>query len=245
MRWSNESQTDWIGSEGKQEGEGEVIPRVIMHIGASLDGRIDWGMCPNNPYYDVIRSFGADVDLTGTGTMLAAPVPDDPQAAFGALYEEWGKLPGRPRLAVVDSRGLIRNWEMLRKQPWWSGHVALCSEATPREHLSYLEEIGIDTIIAGAEKVDLRQALEELNARYGARVVRLDCGGTLNGVLLRLGLVSEVSVIVNPCLVGGTTSRTMFAAPDLTSEEGVVRLKLSKLERLNEEFVWLRYDICS
>lgn len=220
-----------------------MIPRVIMHIGASVDGRIDWGMCPNNPYYDVIRSFQADVDLTGTGTMLAAPVPDDPQAVFGELYEEWGKLPARPRLAIVDSRGLVRNWELLKKQPWWSGQVALCSEATPREHLDYLKDVEIDTVIAGPEKVDLRQALEELNTRYGARTVRLDCGGILNGVLLRAGLVTDVSVIVNPCLVGGTTPRTMFVAPDLSSEEGVVRLKLSSVERLNEEFVWLRYVV--
>ena len=68
-----------------------------------------------------IRSFKADLDLTGSGTMLAAPVPDDPQATFGEAYEEWSRLPSRPLLAIVDSRGQIRNWESLQKQPWWRG----------------------------------------------------------------------------------------------------------------------------
>jgi 2,5-diamino-6-(ribosylamino)-4(3H)-pyrimidinone 5'-phosphate reductase len=215
-----------------------------MHVGASLDGRIDWGISPDSPYYEVIRSFRAQVDLSGTGTMLAAPVPEDPRAAFGEVYEEWSKLPDKPRLAVVDSRGLVHNWEFLKKQPWWSGQVALCSESTPTEYLRYLENAGIDYIVAGQEKVDLRQALEELSARYGAGIVRTDCGGTLNGVLLRAGLVAEVSVIVNPALVGGTSARTMFVAPDLTSEAGVVRLKLTHVERMYEDFVWLRYKAC-
>lgn len=221
-----------------------MIPHIIMHVTVSLDGRIDWGMMPGNPYYDVIRSFHADADLSGTGTMLSAPIPDDPQAAFGEMYDEWSRLADKPRLAVVDSRGQIRNWEFLKKQPWWSGHVALCSQATPAEHMKYLRDAGVDSIVAGQEKVDLRRALEEMNARYGTRIIRTDCGGTLHGVLLRAGLVTEVSVIVSPALVGGTSPRTMFAAPDLKSEEGVVRLRLLNVERVNEEFLWLRYDVC-
>ena len=221
-----------------------MIPRVIMHVGASLDGRIDWGLSPDSPYYEVIGSFKADLDLSGTGTMLAAPIPEDPQAVYGEVYESWVSNPDRPMLAVVDSRGLIRNWELLKKQAWWRAHIALCSAATQREHMQYLRDQGIDTVVAGDDKVDLRAALEELNQRFGVQVIRTDCGGTLNGVLLRAGLVSEVSVIVNPSLVGGTTPRTTFAAPDLTSDQGVVALKLRQVERMKEDFVWLRYEVC-
>jgi riboflavin biosynthesis pyrimidine reductase len=92
-----------------------MLPHVIMHVGVSVDGRIDWGMSAGSPYYDLIRTFKADLDLTGTGTMLAAAVPDDPQAAFGEIYDEWANLPARPLLAIVDSRGQIRNWELLKK----------------------------------------------------------------------------------------------------------------------------------
>jgi 2,5-diamino-6-(ribosylamino)-4(3H)-pyrimidinone 5'-phosphate reductase len=98
--------------------------------------------------------------------------------------------------------------------------------------------------MAGRDKVDLREALEQAHARYGVRVVRTDCGGILNGVLLRGGLVNELSVVVCPSLVGGTTPRTMFVAPDLTSEEGVLNLRLLSVERMNDEFVWLRYEVC-
>jgi len=221
-----------------------MIPHVIIHVGISLDGRLDWGFSPNSPYFDLISSFHADLDLSGTGTMLAAPLSEDPRAEYGEVYDKWISQPNRPKLAIVDSRGLFRSWHLLKKQAWWSGHMALCSEATPREYLDYLREAGIDYIVAGHDKVDLRQALEELNAQYGVSIVRTDCGGILNGVLLRAGLVSELSVIVNPTLVGGMSPRTMFVAPDLASEEGVVQLKLKSIERMNEQFVWLRYEVC-
>jgi 2,5-diamino-6-(ribosylamino)-4(3H)-pyrimidinone 5'-phosphate reductase len=221
-----------------------MLPHVIMHIGVSLDGRIDWGSAPDSLYYEVISSFKADVDLAGSGTMAVANLPDNPQIAFGEAYELWMSNPSRPLLAVVDSRGRIRNWHLIQKQPWWRTCVALCSETTPKNHLGYLSELKVDTIIAGKEQVDLRLALAELKSRYGARVVRTDCGGILHGVLLRAGLVDEVSVIINPTLVGGTTPRTMFVAPDLVSEDGVVPLKLLNLERLKEQYVWLRYQVC-
>ncbi|MCX6674571.1 MAG: dihydrofolate reductase family protein [Methanothrix sp.] len=47
-------------------------------------------------------------------------------------------------------------------------------------------------IIAGQDHVDLCAALEELNSRYGVKVVRVDAGGTLNGQLLHQGLVAEL-----------------------------------------------------
>jgi len=97
--------------------------------------------------------------------------------------------------------------------------------------------------VTGDDRVDLRAALEELHARYGVRTVRVDSGGVLNGALLRAGLVDEVSILVGPCLVGGATPRSIFVAPDLTSAEGVIRLKLVHMEAMRGDIIWLRYEV--
>jgi 2,5-diamino-6-(ribosylamino)-4(3H)-pyrimidinone 5'-phosphate reductase len=55
--------------------------------------------------------------------------------------------------------------------------------------------------------------------------------------------VDEVCVLVNPELVGGTTPRSMFVAPDLTSPAGVIRLRLLDIERVRSDYVWLRYEV--
>jgi 2,5-diamino-6-(ribosylamino)-4(3H)-pyrimidinone 5'-phosphate reductase len=127
--------------------------------------------------------------------------------------------------------------------PYWRGGVAICSENTPDEYLQYLAEAGVDFIVAGHEKVDMTAALEELNARYSIQTVRVDSGGTLNGVLLRAGLVDEVSILVHPALVGGTSQRSLFRAPDLASSEGVIALTLVSAETVGESLVWLRYKV--
>ena len=116
-----------------------MLPYVILHMGISVDGRIDWGLGSDNPYYELVSQFDADTDISGSNTILQAQFPDDPQAALGKLYEEWINKPSRPIHAIVDSKGKIKNWEVIRKQPWWREFVSLCSEETPKTHLEYLK----------------------------------------------------------------------------------------------------------
>jgi len=62
-------------------------------------------------------------------------------------------------------------------------------------------------------------------------------------VLLRAGLVDEVSLLIHPSLVGGTSPKSMFHAPDLQSPDSVIPLRLSHLERLENDSVWLVYEV--
>ncbi|MGE5123176.1 MAG: dihydrofolate reductase family protein [Acidobacteriaceae bacterium] len=220
-----------------------MLPYVILHMGISVDGRIDWGGGSDNPYYELVDQLGADTDISGSNTIIQAQFPDDPQKALGQVYADWIKKPSRPRHAIVDSKGRIKTWEIIKKQPWWNGYISLCSQDTPQSHLDYLKELDVSYIIAGGSQVDLRLALENLNAQFGTRKVRVDSGGILNGVLLRQGLVDEVSVIISPSLVGGLTPKTMFVAPDLETEEGVIPLTLVNVDQIRERYVWLRYKV--
>lgn len=71
----------------------------------------------------------------------------------------------------------------------------------------------------------------------------MDSGGILNGILLRLGLVDEVSVLIYPRLVGGSIQRSVFHAPDLNSSEGPIKLKQTHIEQLEGDVAWLRYEV--
>jgi 2,5-diamino-6-(ribosylamino)-4(3H)-pyrimidinone 5'-phosphate reductase len=97
--------------------------------------------------------------------------------------------------------------------------------------------------MVGDDRVDLRAALECLADRHGVKTVRVDSGGTLNGVLLRNGLVDEVSVLVSPYLVGGVTPKSLFRAPDLTEVAGVIGLRLTGVEEARDGVVWLKYVV--
>ena len=190
--------------------------------------------------------------ISSTFLSAASEAPPEDKSAF--LPPEVDPHDHRPLLVIPDSRGRIRTWHYLKNLPYWRHFVALCTENTPKDYLKYLEERHIDCINAGEDRVDLREALEELNLRYGVKVVRVDAGGTLNGLLLRQGLVSEVSLLIYPSLVGGETPSSIFRAPDLPAltsaqiaagagTEGVISLRLMGTERLKGDVLWLRYEI--
>ena len=228
-----------------------MLPHVILHIGMSVDGRIDWGVGDEGLYYELAARFNADAMLTGSRTMLTA-YASEPKAPCGQdiPQEDDEPLESRelhplhvPLLVVVDSRGQVRGWSQIKKEPYWRNAMALCSRSTPQEYLDYLQKRHVEYVVTGDDRVDLRAALEELNARYGVKTVRVDSGGILNGALLRAGLVDEVSVLIGPCLVGGTTPRSIFVAPDLTSAEGVIPLKLIHMEAVRGDTIWLRYEV--
>ena len=219
-----------------------MLPRVIMSNAVSVDGRTTGFPWDIGLYYEMAGRWKADAHLAGSDTLLSSAGDEVP----GVREDEElpAELPddGRPLLVVPDSHGRIRNWHVLQSAPYWRGAVALCSRSTPGDYLEYLNKRRIGYIIAGDEHVDMRAALEELNARYGVRLVHLDSGGTLNGVMLREGLVNEVHVLVHPCLVGGRPS-SIFRSQDAGSPENPIRLELVKCEALRDGIVWLHYAV--
>ncbi len=220
-----------------------MLPHVILHNGVSLDGRDDWYSGDVGLYYELAARFQADATLSSSNTIVTA-FASEAEPVDESITEPSGESAKSGQwLAIVDSRGQVRNLPQLRRQPYWRDVIILCSESTPPSHLDYLREQQVEHLVAGTERVDLRAALAQLKRRYGLNVVRVDSGGTLNGVLLRAGLVGEVSVLINPSLVGGTSARSIFIAPDLTSPEGVIPLKLTHVEQMAGDAVWLRYQV--
>ncbi|MCL7413543.1 MAG: RibD family protein [ANME-2 cluster archaeon] len=220
-----------------------MLPRIILHNEISVDGRIDWITPDIGLFYELASRWKEDATLAGSNTILKQEeeMPEEDEEAFEPPVKNSGD--SRPLLVVPDSKGRVRKWHALRKIGYWRDVVVLCSHSTPGTYLDYLKKRHIDYIVAGDNYVDLKAALEELNARYGIRLVRVDSGGTLNGVLLRAGMVDEISVLINPSLVGGTSPRSFFRAPDLNLPEGIIKLKFIHFEIIKDDIIWLRYKV--
>jgi 2,5-diamino-6-(ribosylamino)-4(3H)-pyrimidinone 5'-phosphate reductase len=226
------------------------MPRVILHNAVSADGREDWFPADIGLFYELAATWHEDATLAGSGTILAAgggtevPPGSDGAPASATPSVGAGESPDhRPILAVVDSRGQVKGWRTLLAAGYWRAGVALCSAATPADHLAWLAAQGVERLVTGADRVDLTAALGELAARFGVKTVRVDSGGKLNGELLRLGLVDEISLLVHPYLVGGQSPAAMFRAADLVHEVGVLELELLQSRKVKQGIVWLRYAV--
>ncbi len=213
----------------------------MLHIQTSLDARATGFEIDMGTHYQLAETFEPDGIISGADTFLAAPIPDEvPEWSF----EVAKNFPSCARsvMVIVDSRGRVRNWSAIKKQPFWNTPVALCSHSTPKEYLQYLEAEGIDAIITGKDRVDLKKALKELRSRYGLRTLRIDSGGTLSAIMLKEGLIDEISVILSPCVVGNSNS-AHFINPAVSELPKACQLKLRHVEELENGLVWLKYDV--
>ena len=224
-----------------------MLPKVILHTAASLDGRITGFPADLECYYALAARWNPDAILFGSETVLAA-ARDNPALEVPQEHEEMfrpheGVPDPRPLLVIADSRGRVRCWDAIRKWPYMRDVLALCSSSTPQEYLDFLRGETIGAVVAGKDHIDMRAALDMLNRDYGIRTIRVDSGGTLNSVLLQAGVVYEVSVLIHPYLAGGIPDPTMFDPQKAGFKDLQVPLHYLHSEVLETGILWLRYSV--
>lgn len=216
-----------------------MLPHVIVHVAVSVDGRTV-GFNPNlELYYGIASAFGEDATLTGADTLLAAELDAVTAEADDSPADT--KQSERPLLVVTDSGGRVTSWAALVAAPYWRGVVVLHSERTPTAARAAAEAAGVVVWTVGQAHVDLAAALVFLRQRHGIRRVRVDSDGALSGALLRAGLVDELSVLVHPEIVGGTSAHTFFY--ETTTAAAARPLRLELVQKLGGGVVWLRYEL--
>lgn len=226
-------------------------PHLTVYNEISLDGKITGFDGDGVRYYRRGFRWRSDAILMGSVTAEAfgpaetlqeqgRVLPPLEPAPLPAGFEELVTDP-RPLLVVPDSRGRIRNWRQARAQPWYGQLVVLASATTPTDYLDYLDRRGVDWLRAGAERVDLRLALDLLAERYDVTSVRTDSGGALNGALLEAGLVDRIAVIIAPRIGQDANAQVLVRWPAATGSDQ--RLRLAESEVLDDGAVWLVYDV--
>jgi 2,5-diamino-6-(ribosylamino)-4(3H)-pyrimidinone 5'-phosphate reductase len=215
-------------------------PEVIVYNAVSVDGRIDHGNFDLEMYYGIAAKMKTEAIVFGSETIVSSGLEDTEGDTYVHADDPTDR---RPMVAIVDSRGRVRCWNKLRCQPYWRDIVALVSESTPRTYLDYLQEKKVRYAILGKDRVDMERAVEWLGSVFGAKRIRVDSGGTLNGVLLRQNLVSEIHLLVHPIAVGGTSNRSMFIAPDLSEGMKVIDLELIGTRKFEGGLLYLRYRV--
>ena len=224
--------------------------RVICHMMTSIDGRIvteGWPLSPEgrHQYEEIHASYAPDGWLCGRVTMeqhFAQGARSDEEIARehrGPPRDDF-QAPGKHRsyAFAVDGRG---------KLAWTTNDldgdhvVAILSERVSDEYLASLRGQGVSYMLAGAREVDLALALEKVAAQFGARTLMLEGGGSINGSMLRAGLIDEVSVLVTPVVDGRVDTPALFDV-----EGGAFspqRLALEAVERRADDVLWLRYRV--
>ena len=225
---------------------------MICHMMTSIDGRIvtdGWPLSPEGrrQYEQVHASYASDGWLCGRITMeqhFAQGTRSDAEVArehHGPPREDFRAPGDHSSFAfAVDGRGKL-SWATNDLD---GDHVvAILSERVSDEYLASLRECGVSYILAGAREIDLPLALEKIGALFGVGTLMLEGGGSINGGMLRAGLVDEVSVLVTPIVDGRVGTPSLFDVDDEPVRPQ--RLALEAVKRRADDVLWLRYRVVS
>jgi len=157
-----------------------------------------------------------------------------------------GREPASQRIPVtgviVDNKPHL-NEKGLRYLASWLERVIIVT--TNPDHPA--QSIGGNVhVITSSESVDFPKLFETLKQKFGIERITIQTGGTLNGHLLRLGMIDELSIVVAPLLVGGVNVSTLVDGEAIHTIEELYKLKALELiscTTLNGSYLHLRYNV--
>lgn len=208
-------------------------PRVIVKMGASLDGRI--ALANGESRWITSDAARADVQrlrasvsavLTGIGTIIA----DDPQLNVRDARIDLG---GRPLLRVVlDSKLRINPNAKILQSP---GPVLIATSASdgPNAELRKLNAEVLQLPSRPEGGIDLSRLLSVLGERE-CNDVLIEAGPRLAGRMLSLDLADELIVYFAPKVLG-SEARAMFHMPSLQKLQDSLQFRLQGAEQIGPD----------
>jgi len=207
----------------------------------------------------LMNNLSIQATLEGSNSFLRESDAPEPLPPFDGdpvfLYQDF--LPKeimqrsghRGWFIAVDSRGRIR-WVYKDGYPgddtWKGWHVlVLVSQNTPPSYLAYLRRELIPYLACGVERVDLVAAFDKIGNILDVKTLLSTAGGTINGLLLKSGLVDEINVEFLPGVIGGSDPPSLFSGHKLEGERNPALLELLSCMVQSGGQVWLRYKVLS
>jgi diaminohydroxyphosphoribosylaminopyrimidine deaminase/5-amino-6-(5-phosphoribosylamino)uracil reductase len=209
------------------------VPRVMVKIAASLDGRV--ALANGASRWITGEAARADVQrlraqssaiLTGIETVLA----DDPQLTVrDASLETLGRQP--LRVVLDSSLRMPVTARMLRE----AGETLVVTSSGDAARAAELQRAGaaIATVQRSGDGLNLQELLRELGTRQ-CNDVLVEAGPTLAGRFVELGLLDELILYVAPRLLG-PDARAMLQLPTLQHLDQSSRFRLKGSEQIGDD----------
>ena len=176
-----------------------------------------------------------DAILVGISTVLV----DNPLLTVRLIKPNKGSNPVR---VVVDSHARIPIESRILKTAHRIETIVFVSERANDIKIRSIRSTGAMVIIAGAETVDLSEALLDLK-KMGFKNILVEGGGEINWSLLSLGVVNELIVTISPKIVGGRSAITLVEGDGYEKISQSINMDLKKVSREKNGEVVLFYGL--
>lgn len=237
-------------------------PYTICHMMTSLDGRIDCGMTEQiddtNHYYDALAKLNCPSTLEGKNTMAmhyAFPGTFHGKGDYQYAGQQIYKAVEAEGYAIgIDTGGTLL-WDDNTQAVFGKPLLMILSERASKEYLGYLKSKGISYVTIGGRSkaeskeptrnfrgeqsgIDFPKAMEILRKDFGIERLAVVGGGHINGTLLDLDLIDEVSMVYGYGIDGREGMAAAFDGRPKNRKP--VRLQFQSVKE-RDGIVWIRY----
>ena len=132
---------------------------------------------------------------------------------------------------------------------WEENHISgdhiieVLTEQVGDDYLFYLQRLGISYVFAGKKEIDFKKVMEQLATHFPIKTLLLEGGGHINGSMLQAGLIDELSLLIVPVADGTADTATTFDIAAGLGKSGGISLKLTSVQQMDHEVIWLRYKV--
>ncbi len=212
-------------------------PYVILKAAVTLDGQLatssgesQW--ITGEKSRELVHRWRDRVDgiLTGSGTVLA----DDPRLTV--RLPDGGRNPAR---IVLDGRLRTSPDARVYSAEAPGRRLLVTRTGHGRKQLEPFAGRGVEILEVPCRDdglPDLHVVMTRLGA-VGMQCLMIEAGGTLNGALLRAGLVDRLRLFLAPLLFGGADGRPLFSGRGAVRLSAATRLADLQLSRIGEDLL--------
>ena len=227
-------------------------PYIICHMTMSLDGKVtgEFLRRAEHPkvseiYYQINRDYKADAYACGRVTMEGSftggwyPDLSEFEPAYSPMDYLVDEVTGFYAVAF-DTHGRL-GWKANRiidvdEDPGYDKAqiIEVLTHDIDLRYLTYLQSMEIPYIFAGDTKIDMEEALFKLRSYFGIKTLLLEGGSILNGAFQRVGVIDELSLVVDPVIGGEGKTLCMdskveeYRLIDLKNHDGILWLNYKK-----------------
>ncbi len=220
----------------------DLRPFIVVHLGATLDGRLWHEEEAANPahlalYDDALQAFQANAYLAAVPGAFSRDLqfegPREEADDFVNLVDE-GEY-----LVVLDPLGESGSQKWGRLEALTGGPILVLTHAAGPERVQELRDQGISYIFAGEASLDLEVMAWKLKELFQIHALVVTSGDQTSQHFLDAGLMDELSLLTSPTVSNGQTPPTFASGgPDATNAV----LNLVHAQAFDSGLMWTRYQ---
>jgi 2,5-diamino-6-(ribosylamino)-4(3H)-pyrimidinone 5'-phosphate reductase len=213
---------------------------VIISAAMSVDGKLATrrGDSRISSLSDLKRVHRLRSDVDGILVGISTVLNDDP--LLNVRFIRCTKLKKNPTRVIIDSTARIPIESQIVKTAKDIRTVLVVTKSAPENKLDLLREQKLKIIVSGerGKKVDLDNALKQLESEFGIKKILVEGGGEINWSIIKNNLFDKLIITISPLAIGGRDAITLIEGKGFDSIRECVKLELSKiLKKSNGEIV--------